>query len=140
MHLGGVAALVANAFTDETTSAAEWISDVREKLSTSNDFCITLTAWMPGGMTGLFIYQNSSNVTANSTFLRLYPSYNTFSGVYQVLLPVNTVLYQVVLSFNVIGVGAGQDAGIVEKIEIIDGICSNNGEPSFIICEFCFVS
>lgn len=133
MHLGDVTVLVANAFTDETTSPAEWISDVRTKLSTSNYLCIRLTAWMPGGMTGFIIYQNSINVIANITFLRLYLSNNTFSGAYQVAMPASTTLYQIVLYFNVIGVAAGQDAGIVHNVNIIDGLCSYNSEPSFII-------
>ena len=88
---------------------------------------------MPGGMSGFVIYQTMTNVTGKIAFIRLYPSQSTLSGVYFTPLPANTVMYQVVLYFNVIEVGEGQDAGNVQAIKIIDGLCTDNGKPSAII-------
>ena len=127
-------ALFANDNMSNATWAAEWISDVLTSDGSVSALCIHLDMWMPAGFDVELLYlTNDDNVTNNLVFLSFPPNIPFINYMYEVSLPEDASLYQIVIYCNIPNLQVGQEAGYIRDVTIDETSCLANSKNVYII-------
>ena len=131
MTLGNVHVLVATEdIAESTTPVASWISDAQSINESTSAICVYLDILMPGSYKAQVLSQSADGWVTNYTFLLVPPNSPRINGVFEVALLKDAVVYNVAIFCGIPDLSAGQDAGFIRTIDIVDGSCVANGKLS----------